>query len=180
MRRRGEAATASAARAGLGPLGKLRGGPSRRHRGAELPPDDETAWVARAFSRAAADPAAALEDVNRALQLNEYYFPAWESKVHLLAERLDRPDEALAVLDRGNCRFSGSRVACRRAGVLRARQSKAEAARADAQAALELDPAPAVQYQAACVTRLLARQNAAEAPRAAGTARRGPSRRLRR
>jgi hypothetical protein len=44
-----------------------------RQRGAELPPDDEAAWVARAFSRAAGDPAAALEDVNRAMQWNAYY-----------------------------------------------------------------------------------------------------------
>jgi tetratricopeptide (TPR) repeat protein len=140
-----------------------------RQRSAELPPGDETAWVARA----AGDPAAALEDVNRALQLNAYYLPAWESKVHLLAERLDRPDEAVAVLDQAIALYpeAASLVAAR--GVLRARQSKTAAAqsmaalaRCDAEAALKLDPVRAVQYQAACVYALLARQNAAEGTRA--------------
>ncbi len=137
-----------------------------RQRSAELPPDDEAAWVARAFARAPVEPAAALEDVNRALQLNVYYLPAWESKAHLLAERLDRPDEAVAVLKQAIAVFpeAASLVAVR--GVLRARQSKPDAARRDAQAALKLDPAPAVQYQAACVYALLARQNGAEADRA--------------
>ena len=150
-----------------------------RQRSAELPPDDEAAWVARAFARAPVEPAAALEDVNRALQLNAYYLPAWESKAHLLAERLDRPDEAVAVLKQAIAVFpeAASLVAAR--GVLRARQSKPDAARRDAQAALKLDPAPAVQYQAACVYALLARQNGAEADRA-GAARHSPSRRLRR
>jgi tetratricopeptide (TPR) repeat protein len=137
-----------------------------RQRCAELPPGDEAAWVARAFARAPGDPAAALEDVNRALQLNAYYLPAWESKAHLLAERLDRPDEAIAVLDQAIAVYpeAASLVAAR--GVLRARQSKAAAARRDAEVALKLDPAPAVQYQAACVYALLARQNAAEGTRA--------------
>jgi tetratricopeptide (TPR) repeat protein len=144
-----------------------------RQRSAELPPGDEAAWVARAFARAASDPAAALEDDNRALQLNACYLPAWESKVHLLAERLDRPDEAVAVLDQAIALYpeAASLVAAR--GVLRARQSnaagaqsKAALARRDAEAALKLDPAPAVQYQAACVYSLLARQNAVEGTRA--------------
>jgi len=86
--------------------------------------------------------------------------------IALLAERLDRPDEAVAVLNQAIVVFPEAASLVGARGVLLARQSKADAARQDAQAALKLDPAPAVQYQAACVYALLARQDAAAAPRA--------------
>jgi eukaryotic-like serine/threonine-protein kinase len=144
----------------LGNAAKAR---SERSRGEVLLPGDEAAWVARAYARAALDPSAALHDVEQALRLNEYYLPAWESKVHLLAERLDRPDDAQAAIDRAITLYPEAAPLRAARGVLLARQAKSEAARRDAQAALQLDAAPAVQYQVACVHALLARENAAEA-----------------
>jgi serine/threonine protein kinase/Flp pilus assembly protein TadD len=71
-----------------------------REQGLRLAPDGELDWLARGIARAGAEPAGALADADEALKCNAFSVTALQLKAHLLGERLGRPDDALAVLNR--------------------------------------------------------------------------------
>lgn len=122
-------------------------------------PADELSWLAWAENRMGDDPRAALADVERALNLNPMSIPALQLKAHLLAERLERPDDSLAVLDRLVELHPDHVPGIAGRGVVRARAGKREDAIRDAKAALRRDTRAPNLYQVGCIYALTARTN---------------------
>jgi tetratricopeptide (TPR) repeat protein len=136
-------------------LGDVDGAQRARAQAERTEPDNEFAWVARGVSRAESHPDKALSDFESALAVNSHFLPALESKAHVLAEKLGRQDDAIAVLDRAIEYFpEQGRIRSAR-GVLFARLDRHEVARADAEAALRLEASPEVKYQVAGIYALL-------------------------
>jgi eukaryotic-like serine/threonine-protein kinase len=114
------------------------------------------------------NPDGALSDFRSAERLNPQSMPALQNQVFVLLEKLNRPDEALAVLDRGLAvqpDFAPSLVT--RAQIY-ARRGKADLALRDVTRALEADGRPHILYQAAGVYALLAPIDRAHGRRAIG------------
>ncbi|MCI0700905.1 MAG: protein kinase [Planctomycetia bacterium] len=132
------------------------GAKADRDAGFKLTPTDEMSWVARAENRLD-DPKAALADVDEALKLNPSSVFALQLKAHILAERLNRPDEALVVLNRA-VRFHPDYVPARAGrGVLLARAGKRDEALRDAKEALLRDTRAPNLYQVGCIYALTAK-----------------------
>ena len=119
---------------------------------------DELSWVARAENRLA-DPTAALADVEEALKLNPASVHGLQLKAHILAERLNRPEEALRALDRA-VEFHPDHAAVRAGrGVLLARAGKREDAIRDAKDALLRDTKAPNLYQVGCIYALTSKDH---------------------
>jgi tetratricopeptide (TPR) repeat protein len=131
-----------------------------RAAGFQIVPADELSWVARAENRLRFEqnPKAALADVDQALQINPWSSVALQLKSALLAD-LNRPDEAIAVLNRA-VELHPDDVAVRAGrGVLRARAGKRDEALRDAQDALRRGTRPPNLYQVGCIYALTAGTN---------------------
>lgn len=127
------------------------GAQADREEGLRLTPTDEPSWVARGVERLASDPQGALADADEALKLNPFSVSALQLKAHILGERLDRRDEALAVLDRA-VELHPDHVPLRAGrGVELARRGKRDRALSDAREALLRDTRPANLYQVGCI-----------------------------
>jgi serine/threonine protein kinase/Tfp pilus assembly protein PilF len=139
-------------------IGDLAGAQRDRAEGVRSDPADEAAWIARGVAQVSSTPEAALADLDRALQLNPRSLPALQNKAHVLAERLGRTEEAIAVLDQVIAGFPdlGADRAAR--GVLLARLGKWDDARRDAREALTADDSPAMLYRVAGIYALTSRQ----------------------
>lgn len=147
-------------------LGDSAGAERDRAEALRRTPVDEADWIARGASRAATDPHAALADFDAALRLNPRSLPALESKAHVLAEKLDRLDDALRILNKA-ASYHPEHAPIRAAhGVLLARHGDRAAARKEAEAALALSPAAETMYQVACIYALTSRTNPEDRPRA--------------
>src|SRR5205814_1994319 len=107
----------------------------------------------------AEDPKAALGFVEEALKFNPMSIPGLQLKAHLLAERLNRPVEALAALNRAVELHPDHVPALAGRGVVLARAGKREAALRDAQDALRRDSRAPNLYQVACIYALTAKTN---------------------
>ncbi len=118
---------------------------------AKQTPEDELSWVARGESRLASDPTAALADAEEALKLNPLSVYALQLKAHVLAERLNRPAEALAMLDRAVKHYPDYVPARAGRGVLHARKGDRAAALRDAAEALQRDTKAPNLYQVGCI-----------------------------
>src|SRR5262249_17528221 len=81
-------------------LGDKAGAAADRAAGYRTPAADESSWLARAENRVADDPAGALTDVEEALKLDPEFVYGLQFKAYVLAERLNRQDEAIEVLNR--------------------------------------------------------------------------------
>ncbi len=126
-------------------------------------PSDDLGWIDRAVARVATDPAAALADLDRALEVNPRSLLALHDKTSVLGERLGKPEAALAVLDREvelYPAFAPGRVA---RGVYLARLGRRAEAHAEARAALALNTLPQTLYQAANIYSLTSRQHPEDA-----------------
>jgi eukaryotic-like serine/threonine-protein kinase len=121
-------------------------------------PADELSWTARGEARLGTDPRAALADFDAALRLNPWSRNAAQNKAHVLAEKLGRTGEAVAVLDRLVERYPDFVPARAGRGVLLARLGQRERALQDAGEALRRDTGALNLYQAACVYALTSRQ----------------------
>src|SRR5262249_44389366 len=106
-----------------------------REEGLRHTPADPQSWVARGIARLGGDPTGALADFDEALKLDSTYREALEDKAHVLSERLGRPREAIAVLDRAVEQHPDYVLARAGRGVLLARLGRREAALKDAEAA---------------------------------------------
>jgi tetratricopeptide (TPR) repeat protein len=91
-------------------------------------------WIARALAQPEA--AKALADLEQALKLDPLSESALQNRANILAERLNRPDEAIAALDQLLKQFPDSAHALAGRGVLLARRGERDSAVRDAQAAL--------------------------------------------
>ena len=139
-------------------LGDTAGADADRAEGLRREPRDELSWVARAENRLA-DPTAALADVEEALKLNPASVHGLQLKAHILAERLNRPEEALRALDRA-VEFHPDHAAVRAGrGVLLARAGKREDAIRDAKDALLRDTKAPNLYQVGCIYALTSKDH---------------------
>jgi len=130
-------------------------------------PADDKSWIARGLARLERAPkqapqreqafAQALADFDEALKLNPRSRAALRNKAHVFAEKLDRPEDAIAALDRVVQHHPDFPTAYAERGVMHARLGNRDLALADAQAALERDNSPPLRYQTACIYALTAR-----------------------
>jgi tetratricopeptide (TPR) repeat protein len=139
--------------------GNAAGARADQEEGLRLVPADELSWIGRAEVRVESDPTGALADVHEALKINPASLPGMQLKAHILAERLHRPAEALATLDRAVERYPESASVRAGRGVIRARQGNRTDAVQDAKDALLLDGKAPNLYQVGCIYALTARTN---------------------
>src|SRR5262249_12717592 len=97
---------------------------------------------------------------------NPDFHQALQNKAHVLSEHLNRPEEAMAVLDTLVERYPGYVKARVGRGVLRARQGRRAEAHDDAREALARDRTALTLYQVANIYALTSRQEARDADRA--------------
>jgi serine/threonine protein kinase/Tfp pilus assembly protein PilF len=129
-----------------------------RQEGLQQVPSDEKSWIARGLERIDSDPQAALDDFDKALELNPRSIDALQNKAHVLGEKLGREAEAIRALSEAvslNPDYVPARAG---RGVYLARAARYAAAREDATEALLRDTRPPNQYQVACIYALSSRQ----------------------
>jgi tetratricopeptide (TPR) repeat protein len=124
-------------------------------------PNDEPSFVARAEIRID-HPQAALADVEAALKINSISADALQLKAHILSERMHKPAESLAVLDRTVEVYPDSASARAGRGVVLARQRKRAEALHDAEESLIRDTKAPNMYMVACIYALTSRQEATD------------------
>lgn len=122
--------------------------------------DDKIGLVSRGIARLQMrrDAPGALADFDAALNLDPEYRAALENKAHVLSEQLDRPQEAIEVLNRAVTLYPSYVAAVAGRGVLLARQGDRNKALADAEKALQLERSPMTLYQVAGIYALTSRQ----------------------
>lgn len=109
-----------------------------RARGLELTPndDDELGWSSRGYIRMTTEPAAALEDLDKAIKLNPRSLDALINKSIILSESLNRLKEAVAALDQLLKYYPDHNAARAGRGVVLARLGECARARQDAEECL--------------------------------------------
>jgi serine/threonine protein kinase/Flp pilus assembly protein TadD len=114
-------------------------------------------WTVRGEARLAEDPEGAVADFDRALAEEPDYAPALRGKASALSERLNRPADAVSVLDR--LLATDAATVGDRAGyaVLLARLGRAAEARTQARACLGAGTPAVALYQAASALAIAAR-----------------------
>ncbi len=124
-------------------------------------PSDADSWCERGLYRldATKDANGALADYEQALKLDPRWLNALQNKAGVLADRLDRTDEAIATLTQA-IEYYPDYVPVRAArGVYLARQGKCAQAREDAEQALLRDGRPPNLYQVGCIFSLTAKHS---------------------
>lgn len=131
-------------------LGDAAGAAADRELGLTLAPRDSVSFLARGSARLSNDPEGALADFQEALALDPGSRTAKQNIVHVLGDRLQRPEEARAMLDSIlETNPSDFRALASRA-VLKARAGDRDGATTDAIAALQGDDDPSIVLQASC------------------------------
>ncbi len=130
-----------------------------RQQGLRAQPTDELSWIDRALARVDAEPAAALSDLDQALKLNPHSFLALQNKAHVLGERLDRQQDAVAVLNQEVELYPGFVRARVGRGVHLARLGRRDEALADARESLARSKLGETYYQASNIYALTSRKN---------------------
>lgn len=139
-------------------LGDAEGAARDRQEADRSEPSDEAGLLARGFARQEIHPLAALDDYKSALAINPRSFEALKNSAYLLAERLDRTEDAVRMLDRV-VEFYPDDIAARSSrGVLLARLGRRGPALADATAALRSGGDAEIVYQVAGIYALTSRE----------------------
>jgi serine/threonine protein kinase/Tfp pilus assembly protein PilF len=136
----------------------LQGAARDREEGIRQEPGDVASWIDRGYHRAEKDPQGALADFEKALELNPRSCQALQNKASILAERLGRIEEAIAILDKAVTLYPGFTPARLGRGVLLARLGKRKEAHEDARQALAISDQAATFYQASNIYALTSRQ----------------------
>lgn len=126
-------------------------------RGLKQEPIDELSFVRRGIALMKTDPPAALRDFQSALEINPFSYAALRNSAFVVGEKLQRPNEAIAFLNR-ILKFrpeSYSDIVSR--GVMYARLGKRESAIVDGEESLTLSRDPKTKFQVACIHALTAR-----------------------
>jgi tetratricopeptide (TPR) repeat protein len=129
-------------------------------------PRDEKSWIARGLARLTRDPQAALNDFEQALLINPASVAALHNSAHVLAEKLHRPQEALALMERAVAAAPESGSTRSGRGIMLARLGQRTEALRDAEDSLLLDASAARQYQAACIYAMTSTTETDDQPRA--------------
>ena len=121
-----------------------------------LVPSNEVDWATRGYMRMKDDPKAALQDFDRALEINPRYLHALQNKAVVLAQQ---PEKALQVMDK-LVEFYPDRVQAHAdRGVVLARLGRAGEAAREGEFALALDRSAFCRYQIGSLYALLAKQD---------------------
>jgi len=147
-------------------LGKSEQAAADLREGLARTPADERSWNARGLARLPEDPRGALADFEQALELYPHSTMTLRNKAHVLAEHLEKPQDALAALDAVVAAAPKDAAAWSGRGVLRARLGQRDAALDDAQQALARTRDPLLTYQAACIFAQTSRTAPADAAQA--------------
>lgn len=131
-------------------IGDAKSAAEDRATGLRLTPTDEESWIARGYARLAGDPEGALADFRQALSQNPHSLSALQNIVHVTADRLDRPEEALSSLNRMLEIDDTNLFALAGRAVLLARQGRRKEAIADVQRLLRASKEPTHLFQVAC------------------------------
>jgi serine/threonine protein kinase/Flp pilus assembly protein TadD len=137
--------------------GDAEGAERDRAAGMRATPDDELSWSTRGYARMGREPAAALADFDRALELNRRSRDALLNKSIVLSESLNRPREAVEVLDRLLECDPENHAARAGRGVVLARMGECARARQDAADCLRQERTPFLLFQMAGLYAQLAR-----------------------
>jgi serine/threonine protein kinase/Flp pilus assembly protein TadD len=129
-----------------------------REEGFKREPRSALSWTARAMSREPKDPAGALADLDEALKLNPRSYDALQNKAYILSERLNRIEEAEAVVDRAVTLYPDYVPTRSGRGVLRAILGRREAAHLDARESIWRDTSPKNLYQVAGIYAVTSKQ----------------------
>lgn len=131
-------------------LGDAAGAAADRELGLSLAPRDSVSFLARGSARLSSDPEGALADFREALALDPSSRTAKQNIIHVLGDRLQRPEEARAMLDSIlETKPNDFRALASRA-VLKARAGDRDGAATDAIAAIQGDDDPSIVLQASC------------------------------
>lgn len=147
-------------------LGDLKGAAEDRRHGFTLESRNEIEQVVRGIAlREEGKLNEALAAYQTAEQIAPYYLPAMENQSELLGEQLQKPAEALAVLNRAVERIPESSQLYAARAVYHARLGNRDAAVQDAKSALKYEalPKPLTLYQIGCVYALTSRKQPADA-----------------
>ena len=140
-------------------LGDLKGADRDRATGIALQPTDAAGWIARGEARQdsqPSDPSGAASDFRTAIEQDPSMPQGYQNLANVLSESLNKPDEAVEILNLAIERFPWYGPARSGRAVLLARLGKSGAARKDAEEALRLEPTAITHYQAGCVYLLTA------------------------
>lgn len=129
--------------------GKKEAAQRDRVEGMKREPNDELSWSTRGYARMTSEPKEALKDVEQALALNPSSRKALINKSIILSEFLNRPEEAVAVLDRFLKWYPDNVGARAGRGVVLARIGECDKARRDAKECLLQERTPFLQFQLA-------------------------------
>ena len=146
-------------------LGDQEGAESDRQASIALEPWDEIGWIARGMAQLSDQPEAALEDFRASLRLNSKSVSALENIVHVTADRLNRPEEAMAALDSWLDIDPDNASALIGRAVLQARLGRREGSLKDIQSALGKSREPVILFQAACAYSLMSTEVNGDAAR---------------
>jgi tetratricopeptide (TPR) repeat protein len=130
-----------------------------RQEGMRREPVEESCWTARGFAKLGSDAKGALADFDKALERNPQYRPALINKAHVFGEILNRPADAVAVLDRAIQFHPEQAEFWRTRAVYYARLGRRNDAHRDAEQALQLNGDAATRYQVAGVYSLTSKEN---------------------
>lgn len=140
-------------------LGDNAGANRDRMAGLKLKPLDGAGWIARGEAKLdsqPSDPQGAVDDFRQAIQVDPSMPQGYQNLANVLSEVLNKPAEAVEVLNNAVTRFPWYTPARSGRSVLLARLGKSRDAREDAEQAIRLDPSAINYYQAGCVFLLTA------------------------
>jgi eukaryotic-like serine/threonine-protein kinase len=141
--------------------GDLAGSQKDKEIGLRTEPTDSLSWVARGFAKIEDDPAAALADFVQAEEAHPRCLDAMFNQAYVYCEKLKKPVEAIAALDRLLKQFPDNFQAMGFKAVVLARLGKMEEAVAIARQSLRVSHQPETCYRASCVLALASTKNPA-------------------
>jgi tetratricopeptide (TPR) repeat protein len=127
--------------------------------GMKRPPGDPASFVTRGLSRAKSAPEAALADFRAAESLDPLYPDSMVNQAWLLGEKLNRPADALAAVERLLALYPDHPTGRGGRAVLLARLGRLDDAVAAARQNLAAATHPSARYHAGCVLALVARKD---------------------
>jgi serine/threonine protein kinase/predicted Zn-dependent protease len=138
-------------------LGDRDGAAADRAEGMKRPPSDPASFVTRGLARASKEPEAALADFQDAEKLDPFYHHAMVNQAWILGEKMNRPEEAIAAVDRLLAIYPDHQNGRAGRAVLLARLGRNDEAIAEARRCLTSAPHASAYYQAACVFAIVSR-----------------------